>query len=433
MRRALVVLLVAVVACGGEGGGGEGGRGGRGGWGGGKKADSAVVVELASAAPGTVVGTLVASGMVEAEAAADLMPAATGRVVQIAHDVGDPVRKGELLAVIQNETLDAGLDRARDEVATLRDRLSELKRLGEVGAVPQRDVDDAEANLRKAVTALREAEANARETRLVAPFDGVVALRDLKLGELASQGARAFQVVDLSSLRVVASLPERDVAKVRLGQPATVSGAYDADRKVEATVSRISPVVDATSGTFQVTMTLAAGDVLRPGQYADIALETERREGVLVVPRAAVVYESGRPLVYRVEAAPEEEPEAAKEDEAEEDGGWFAGLFGGGDGAAEDDAEDAEADAKDAAPAGPKRVARAVPVQLGLLDVDLAEITSGLSAGDAVVVVGQAHLKDGSAVREPNAADVAEGADAKDGAAGGAGDAPAADEAEAGE
>ena len=56
-----------------------------------------------------------------------------------------------------------------------------------------------------------------------------------------------------------------------------MSGAYDADRKVEATVSRISPVVDATSGTFQVTMTLAAGDVLFfSGLTVHCAVSSER-------------------------------------------------------------------------------------------------------------------------------------------------------------
>jgi membrane fusion protein (multidrug efflux system) len=351
--------------------------------------DPAVVVSLVEVAPGEVVDALLASGLVEAERAAAVTPATTGRVTRVERDVGDVVSKGDLLAVIQNDTLDVGVDRASDEVRTLERRLEELRGLLAVGAVPKRDVDDAEATLRTAKTGLREASVSARETRLVAPFDGVVAARSLKVGETAVGGQAAFQVVDLSELRVTASLPERDVSRVAMGQVAKITGAYDEKQAAIARVTRISPVIDPASGTFQVTLTLEPGGSLRPGQYVDIALELERRGGVLVVPRPTIVFDGGRSYVFTV--VPEPPMEEAEEEVEAEEPGWFASLFGGG--------EEEEA-AEEQTPKPPGRVAKRVLVKLGLTDAATAEVLEGLVAGDDVVLVGQANLKDGALVRE---------------------------------
>jgi multidrug efflux pump subunit AcrA (membrane-fusion protein) len=291
-------------------------------------------------------------------------------------------------------------------VRQLEAQLAELEALAAQGAVSAREVRDLGFQLETARASLAETGASARQTRLVAPFDGVVAVRDVRVGEPAGAGKRAFQIVDLSTLRVTASLPERDVQRVAVGQRATLVAAYDDKLTAGATVSRVSPVVDANSGTFQVMLTLDAGAPLRPGQYVSVRLEVDRHAGVLVVPRGALVYDNGRPGLYRVRPAP---PEAADEegkdekDGAEEGdeagGGWFAGWFGGGE---EPEADDDDAPAPE--DEGPAEVAERVDVGVGLADALTAEILSGVSEGDRIVVVGQATLKDGARVREPKPA-----------------------------
>lgn len=382
-------MLVMALACGGGPpdeagmGGGEGEK---------KRPDPVTVVETYTVARGAVIDALLASATVEAEQSADLVPAATGTVVRVTKDIGDPVSRGELLALIENAPLSAGVDRTETQVAQLEARKKELDGLLAVGAISPKEVEDVAWQLRSARDALRESRATASQTRLLAPFDGVVAAREIRVGEQASAGKRAFQIVDLSSLRVVASLPERDVARVRVGQPAKLTAAYDNALQASASVTRVAPVIDPSTGTFQITLTLDAGqDTLRPGMYVGVALEVDRRSDVLVLPRPAVVYDNGRPVVYRVKPAPPEEP---KEEEVEEEPGFFASLFGGG-------AEEDEEAPKEEEDTGPKLVAERVPVKLGLVDVAQAEVLEGVTDGDVVVVVGQANLKDGARVREP--------------------------------
>ena len=83
--------------------------------------------------------------------------------------------------------------------------------------------------------------------------------------------------MDLSALRVVASLPERDLSRVRVGQTAKLISAYDDAVWTTGSVSRIAPIVDSMSGTFRVTLSLAPEQqVLRPGQFVSVELEVER-------------------------------------------------------------------------------------------------------------------------------------------------------------
>jgi membrane fusion protein (multidrug efflux system) len=401
MRSVWLGLVLVVAACGGGEGGDPGGEE--------KKDDapkeSVTVVETADVARGDVVDALVASATLEAAASADLTPATSGIVVRVTHDVGDHVDKGELLALIDNKPIDAGVSRARTQVAQLEARLTELKTLAEQGAVSAREVEDIEWQLRTAKDSLRETTATADQSRLLAPFSGVLAMRDIRVGEAAGAGKRAFQVVDLSSLRVVASLPERDVARVHLGQPAKLTAAYDDKLSAMAKVTRLSPVIDPATGTFQVTLTLDPGEtLLRPGQYVSVALEVDRRAEVLVVSREAILYDNGRPVVFRVKDAPPEEPKASEDEEKPEEEGWMAKLSAMFAGEPEPEEPKEEAKPEDT---GPRLVAERVAVKLGLVDAKTAEIIEGLGEGDKIVVVGQANLKDGARVRPPKPAEPA--------------------------
>lgn len=395
--RWTVLFVFALAACGvgGPPGGGGPGHGGE------HVEAPPTVVEVADADTGSVSELLLTHATVESEAQADLFPQAPGTVLEVRRDEGDVVRRGDVLAVVENPSLDASASRTRADLAKLESDLQSLEALHSQGAISDRELADFRHNVEVARVSAREAGRSYGHTRISAPFDGVVAVREVRVGEYASSGQRAFQVVDMDRLRVVASLPEREVSKVHLGQPARLTAAYDPDCVATAEVVRISPVIDPTSGTFRVTLDIDPDqDVLRPGQYVSVALETARHQGVLVVPREAVVWEDGTPVAYRMVPAPE--PEDGEEEGAVAvaagAGGFqldLSGLFGGG---GDEDQVDAGAEEEDDLP---DFVAERVPLELGLLDDRSAEIEGGLDAGDAVIVVGQSALRDGASVLTP--------------------------------
>ncbi|MBN1335380.1 MAG: efflux RND transporter periplasmic adaptor subunit [Deltaproteobacteria bacterium] len=384
----LLALLVALAACKGPGGRGDA-RGER------SEPDPRTLVDAAPAAPGAVSAWVVSSGTVESEIQVDLVPEASGVVTAIHVEEGDPVTRGQVLALIENPNLDATLTRAEAELARSEQAYGELERLAQAGAVSARDLADAHTALLAARANFDEARRSKAFTRITSPVDGVVSARDIKVGETASPARRTFQVVNPGRLRVPVPLPERDLPHVRPGLNARMFPVYAPDDVYEARVTRLSPTVDPSTGTFRAFV-VPSDDVgdLKPGQYLSVRIEVDRHEDALLVPRKAVLYEEGVPYVFRVDPAPpEEEPEGAGRKPAP----WWKGL------AAKAKArlpgnKDTE---KDQGPPGPKRVAKKIDLQLGFLDVEVAEVLSGLAEGDLVVTVGQETLRDGARIRLP--------------------------------
>lgn len=402
--------FVFLAACGGGPAGGEAGKPHEGS----KKPDPVTVVEAVACQKGSVAEVLTSSAVVESEASADLVPETTGVVREIRKDEGDPVEKGDVLAILDNVSLGTGAARASAEVARLEQQIEEARGLLSQGAISMREVEDLEHQLSTARLSSQEASSSYGSTRLTAPFAGVVAMRDVHVGELATSAKPAFQVVDPDRLRVVASLPERDIGRVSLEQPVRLVSAYDEEVWTTGAVARLSPVVDAASGTFRATVSVSEPGRLRPGQFVSVQIEVDRHQDVLVVPKRALLYQDGVPVVFRVTDPPaEEEDEDGEgtddegtdgEDKAEASGGGGWWPFGGGD-------EGDEGTDEDEAPDAPAHVATRTPVELGLVDDSWAEILGGLSLGDEVITVGHSHLRDGGRVRlasEPGSASLEE-------------------------
>jgi membrane fusion protein (multidrug efflux system) len=423
MRRTLllsVVLTLLLVACGGGPKKGKRGMGGRGGHGGGEGDDEApppdprTLVEAVDVTTGAVGEYVVSSAVVESEAAVDLLPEASGVVTSIRVEEGDAVREGQVLAVIENPNLEATLERARAELERVEQTYGELQRLREANAVSERELLDAHHALVTARTTFDEAQRMGANTRLVSPIDGHVATRYVKVGQLIGSATPAFRVVDLDRLRVVAMLPERDLARIRVGQPAKLVPVYDEELEVAGEVLRLSPVVDPQTGTFRVTVA-PVGDapLLRPGQFVSVRIQVDFHDDTLVLPRRAVLYDRGEPYVFRVVEAPEEEAEAEEEEEEEEEQGEPGFLDKIKAKFAEFQKKAAEAqgmgsDEGEKELPGPKRQAERVDIELGFVEVETVEVLGGLEPGDLVVSLGHEALRDEARVRLPEDPTMAE-------------------------
>ncbi len=400
MRLVSFFLFVAILGCsmgGGEGGGGAG-QGGPEGEEGEPVVDPRILVEAEPAAQGAVGDHVVASAAVESEAQAMLVPETVGLVTGIYVEEGDSVSQGQLLAVIASPSLDAAYQRASSELERAEADAAAAERLFDQGALSRAELDTAARALTAARTAHQEASQTRGFTRLESPIAGVVAQRNVRFGETAGAAA-AFTIVDPDRLRVVVALPERDLARVAVGQPARIVSAYDDAVAGTGKVVRVAPIVDTATGTVRVTVALDPGQrVLRPGQFVSVQIEVARHEGVVTVPRRAVVWEEGRSYAWRLLEGPP--PEKDGEDEkpgegkdGEDEGGepaWWEAFLGG-----------AEEEEKEPEIPGPWRRASKVAVKLGFEDGTLAEITEGLAAGEVVITVGNQALRDDARVRLP--------------------------------
>ena len=227
------------------------------------------------------------------------------RVVEIAVDEGDRVRRGQLLVRFDDAMLaaqlaqvDAAIAEGEAALQTARSDFSRGAELLRGGSIATQVVEQRQSAARQAEARLMLARAHREEVavrlaqaRLVAPADGVVIRRSVQLGAVSAEGQEMFRLVRDGRLELDAKVPELDLAAVHPGQTAHV---VHGDWEVQATVRAIAPMVATDTRLGVVHIALPAESPLRPGMFAraDILLDAAT---VLVVPQTAIVFREDAP------------------------------------------------------------------------------------------------------------------------------------------
>jgi RND family efflux transporter MFP subunit len=253
-------------------------------------------------APATANNAYTASGPIVVENQVDVAAQREGIVVQILVEPGTRVRKGQLLAKLDDRQVVADLEGARARTASteadlnnwkaeakvLESDLQRARKMWDAKLITQEqfehaqfkaeadqwDVKRVEQLLINARDTERSLELELEKTQVTAPFDGIVARRYVRAGQTVARDERLIWVTATGPLRVRFTLPSRFVNQLKIGQRVAITVA-DGNPAVEhpARVIQMSPVVDPASGTIEVLaeMTCAAPD-LRPGMQADVHL-----------------------------------------------------------------------------------------------------------------------------------------------------------------
>jgi membrane fusion protein, multidrug efflux system len=366
MRKMIYLLWLGFFACGEEEQGGYGKK-----W---KPQIPAMFVKTELVQLGDVSNYLEVTGILEGVEQASIIPETTGIVKKIYVREGDVVQKGTVLAQLINPNLSESFERSEIEIDRLRREFLKTKVLYEQGAISDREYQEAGSALQTARSSNAEAKASAAKLIVTSPIFGVVASVGIREGEVAS-ATQLFQIVNPEKLRVVVSIPEKDLQVLKEGQTVLIRPSYDEEAVVSAVIERISPVVNATSGTVDVFITLEEGQtVLRPGQFVKGQIEVDTHASVMVIPKTALIYNDGDPMAFVVIDAPEPEEEEKSEDEEE---------------VKDEDAEDEGMKRSKPAPF----IADQRELGLGYSDAEWVEITAGLEIGEKVVTIGNANLE----------------------------------------
>ncbi len=286
----------------------------------------------------------------EAIAETDVVSKANGLIEEILVEEGDFVQQGQLLARVRDHEYRIQSAQAQAELSSVQQELKRVKDMAE------RDMISADAydKLRYQVDLLQArydmAALNLAETEIRAPISGFVSKRYVKLGNLVKQyeSAKLFHIVASDALQGNVYLPERELQNIAVGQTAQLRVSAYPNQSIEATVARVSPVVDTQSGTFRVVLTVNNSDnLLKPGMFAHVNLNYATRDNTITLPRYAVISLDNQYSVFTVDA---------------------------------------------------EGVAHKVDVKIGFEDEQRIEITEGIKLGDQIVVNGQANLKDAALV-----------------------------------
>lgn len=323
-----------------------------------------VAVEVTAAALDTVVERVAAVGTVNAMKDVTVSSETAGRVLEVRVNVGDRVRAGQTLVVVDHELREIAVEQARVQVLAAETNFGKTKRdfertqtLFASGDVSDAELESyrlayrsAEAAHASAKAGLRQAERQLDDTRIKSPIDGIVAERMVEQGEMLAPGAKVANIIDIANVKVALSVPEEDIIRIRADQPAAVAIDGQGGAVIEGTVYTVgSKTVTPTGHTYPVEVLVRNTQDLRlkAGMFARVEIITGRANGVLTVSTESLVEDGGSPTIFVV------------------DGG----------------------------------IARLRHLTLGKRSTDRVEVRDGLKPGELVVSFGQKSLQDGAPVR----------------------------------
>lgn len=259
--------------------------------------------------------TTSAEAVIEAVRQSTVSAQVSGRIVDIRFDIGDHVKKGEVILRIDeraaSQAVAASEAQVREAEATLANARAGYERTKQLVAqkfMSQAALDKAEAEFKAAESRMKATLAGAGAaateksfTTIVAPYSGVVSARHVQLGEMAAPGRPLLTGFDPSSLRVVATVPSAQVPAIQAGARARIE-VPSLGRWVEVKSVTVVPSADPRTHTTQVRLDLPTdAKGLLPGVFARAHFVTGNAPR-LMVPRAAVLHRSEVTAVYVVDA-----------------------------------------------------------------------------------------------------------------------------------
>lgn len=231
------------------------------------------------------------------------------KVVAVPVEEGDSVKRGQLLAQIDDTVISAQFRQAeagvREAQANLKFAEAENVRAKDLvarGNISAQSAQDRETKLFAAAAKLAMAEAQRDEmkarlvaTRIVAPADGYISKRSILIGDVVAAGREAFRMVRDSKLELDAQIPETDLGLIQVNQKVRV--AQENLTPIVGTVRAIAPTVDPKTRLGVVHIALPQGSPLKPGMFARAEIQTS--QGVAVaVPDSAVIWRDGKAGVF---------------------------------------------------------------------------------------------------------------------------------------
>lgn len=308
----------------------------------------AVPVEVISPWRANLASYVYGKAHIEANRVVEVVARVDGLLENLHVEEGSLVRAGQVLARLDRDQLQLALDEARAQLENAQSIYERNLKMLEKELTSREVVDNSKYQFDTARTRHERAELNLQYATITAPFSGIITRRNVEVGDLVRTNTVLFSIADMNKLLARVYIPEKEMARVNVGDLAQVESEMIPGNRFQGAVEMISPVVDPTTGTIKVTVHVnQGGDLLKPGMFCSVFILTETHEDVMVISRKTLLPDTERPEVFVI-----------------------------------DDSSRAQ-----------RR-----PLEIGIQQGDTLEVISGLKPDERVVLIGQENLREGTAV-----------------------------------
>ena len=250
--------------------------------------EAAVPVSIVAPTRGPAVDAIYATGTVEPTVMLPIAPRAGARLVELNADEGSSVRKGQVLARLDDADLTSTVEELEARARYARAQHTRIEDLVKKGFMAKAESDRTKSDLDAADAAVRRARSQRDYMALTAPENGLIIKRDGERGQFIPAGQAVFVLSCCAPLRVSAEVDEEDIPRVHVGQKVVLRADALPGEVLDGKVKEITPKGDPVARSYRVRIELAAPERFKVGMTVDANLIVAERQDALLVPATAV-------------------------------------------------------------------------------------------------------------------------------------------------
>jgi len=238
---------------------------------------------------GTAIQAVYATGTVEPSVSVPIAPRVAGKLVELKVDEGDVVRKGQVLARLEDANLQKGVEQLQVQESYAKQVYERAESMLTRGVGTTAERDKALADWQAAKAATQRSREEQKFMLLTAPDNGVVIRRDGEIGQFIAINQVLMQLATNAPLRINADVDEEDITLVKPGQKVSIRADAFADQVFEGSVVEVTPKGDATTRSYRVRISLPKDSPLRIGMTTDTNIIVAQHDNVNLLPATAIV------------------------------------------------------------------------------------------------------------------------------------------------
>jgi membrane fusion protein (multidrug efflux system) len=259
----------------------------------------AVPVQVIKPYYGDISSFLLFSSNVDAEKIVDIYPMTSGIIEKINRDEGDYVKKGTVLAVLDDREAVINEKRAHINYQQLKLEFERQKAIFEKDMISKDEHEKLKFRMQTAKLDWEQKKLLLSYTRITSPIDGVVTKRHIKLGNKINTSQLSFSVVQTREKIAVVNIPGQEREHIFLKQKSFI---INGSHQVGGSIKRISPAIDPESGTFKVTVEIFdKKNSLAVGQFVNVKIIKKVHKDVILLSKDALIYDGGKIFVFIID------------------------------------------------------------------------------------------------------------------------------------